>query len=50
MKIKSKRHTYNRKGWVRLTRVGFRPTSITVDLGFWTGVLWERKRRSRGGA
>lgn len=47
MKLKPKRRTH-RAGWFRLNRVGLRPTSITVDLGLWSGVLWEAKRRQGG--
>lgn len=44
MKIRGKRRTY-KLGLFNVTRSGFRPTSVTLDLGFWRGIIWERKRK-----
>jgi hypothetical protein len=43
MRIKPKRRT-GRVGPLRINRSGLRITSVTIDLGLWSGVLWERKR------
>lgn len=45
MKIYGKRRTYNLPGPISWTRVGLRPTSITLNLIFWRGVIWERKKK-----
>ena len=44
MKIRGKRRTY-KAGPIRITRSGIRLTSVTLDLGLWRGVLWERRKR-----
>ncbi len=47
MKLKPKRRTHH-LGPIRMNRAGLRLTSITVDLGLWSGVLWQAKRRGGG--
>lgn len=44
MRTRPKRRAY-RLGPLRFNRTGLRLTSITLDLVFWNGVLWERRRR-----
>ena len=43
MRTTGRRKAY-RLGPLRINRVGARFTSVTVDLGLWRGILWERRR------
>jgi hypothetical protein len=46
MRILGRRASWNL--WpLRINWSGLRPTSLTLDLILWRGVLWERKRRRR---
>lgn len=47
MKLKPKRRAH-RIGPLRINRAGLHLTSVTLDLGLWSGVLWESKRRPGG--
>jgi hypothetical protein len=44
IKIKAKRRS-RRKGPVRFNWSGLLLNSVTVDLWFWNGTIWERERR-----